>query len=68
MTPQEAIEATGKRSAWIASQMRIGRVYLWRLVHGERHWRPEMRHRFALAVGLPEAMIDFDAPRSNTES
>lgn len=71
MRPTTALEATGKRPTWVAEQMSIHRSYLWRLLMGERAWTPELRKRFALALGLAEEAIDFatevdaESPDSN---
>lgn len=59
MTPLEAIRATGRRRSWLTTQLGIERTYLWRLLCGQRPWTPDLRKRFALAVGLSEDALDF---------
>ena len=59
MTPLEAIRVTGRRRSWLTMQLGIERTYLWRLLRGQRPWTPDLRKRFALAVGLSEDAIRF---------
>ncbi len=59
MKPREALQATGRRSSWVATQMGIDRTYLWRLLNGQRRWTATLGHRYAVALGLAESAIDF---------
>ena len=62
MRPADALSHTGKRLPWVAQQMGVSRSYLWRLLKGQRQWRPDLRRTFALALGLSEDAVDYCAP------
>jgi transcriptional regulator with XRE-family HTH domain len=59
MTPTEAKETTGQEWRQIAGRMGVSKSYVSKLAKGERRWTWEMQQRFAAAVGMDAAAIDF---------
>jgi transcriptional regulator with XRE-family HTH domain len=68
MDPLEVLESTGRRRDWVAGQMGISESYLSLLLNGKRRWTEDVRKRFALATGVPVALIVFCAVDCDTES
>ena len=68
MDPLEILESTGRRRDWVAGQMGISESYLSLLLNGKRRWNEDVRRRFALATGVPVALIVFGAVDCDSES
>jgi transcriptional regulator with XRE-family HTH domain len=59
LTPESALEATGRRKDWIARQMGISPSYLSRLLSGDRAWTERFRKAFSQAVGIGDEALLF---------
>lgn len=61
MDPLQVLNTTGRKRDWIARQMGISESYLSLLLNGKRRWTADLQTRFALATGVPAALISFCA-------
>jgi hypothetical protein len=61
MNPLEVLDTTGRKRDWVSRQMGISESYLSLLLNGKRRWTTSMQSRFALATGVPAALVSFCA-------